>query len=118
MCRSRVCRTEVSFELAKADASVFGDDDGKLRSPDAMTRRWDRRLKWVTAKYNTLHRVTIKGLRHTHATLPLEMGVHPKVAQERPGHSTITTTTNIYSRVTPTMQKSAVERFAAHLGQA
>jgi len=112
----KVARAEVSFELAKADAYVFGDDDGKLRSPDAMTSRWDRRLKWVTAKYNTLHRVTIKGLRHTHATLLLEMGIHPKVVQERLGHSTITTTMNIYSHVTPTMQKSAVERFAAHLG--
>lgn len=114
----KVARAEVSFELAKADAYVFGDDDGKLRSPDAMTSRWDRRLKWVTAKYNTLHSVTIKGLRHTHATLLLEMGVHPKVVQERLGHSTITTTMNIYSHITPTMQKSAVERFAAHLGQA
>ena len=114
----KVARAEVSFELAKADAYVFGDDDGKLRSPDAMTSRWDRRLKWATAKFDSLHRVTIKGLRHTHATLLLELGEHPKVVQERLGHSTITTTMNIYSHVTPTMQRSAVDRFAAHLGQA
>lgn len=111
----KVARAELSFELAKADAYVFGDDDGALRSPDAMTSRWDRRLKWATAKFDTLTRVTLKGLRHTHATLLLEMGVHPKVVQERLGHSTITTTMNIYSHVTPTMQKSAVARFAAHL---
>jgi integrase len=114
----KVARAELSFELAKADAYVFGDDDGKLRSPDAMTSRWDRRLKWATAKFDTLHRVTIKGLRHTHATLLLELGEHPKVVQERLGHSTITTTMNIYSHVTPTMQRSAVDRFAAHLGNA
>ena len=35
-----------------------------------------------------------------------------KVVQERLGHSTITTTMNIYSHVTPTMQKNAVEQFA------
>lgn len=114
----KVARAELSFTLAKADAYVFGDDDGKLRSPDAMTSRWDRRLKWVTAKHDSLHRVTIKGLRHTHATLLLELGEHPKVVQERLGHSTITTTMNIYSHVTPTMQRSAVTRFAAHLGKA
>jgi integrase len=101
----KVARAELSFELAKADA-------------DAMTSRWDRRLKWATAKFDTLHRVTIKGLRHTHATLLLELGEHPKVVQERLGHSTITTTMNIYSHVTPTMQRSAVDRFAAHLGNA
>ena len=48
----------------------------------------------------------------------LELGEHPKVVQERLGHSTITTTMNIYSHVTPTMQRSAVTRFAAHLGKA
>lgn len=73
----KVARAELSFELAKADAYVFAHDDGKLRSPDAMTSRWDRRLKGATAKFDTLHRVTLKGLRHTHATLRLEMGVHP-----------------------------------------
>ncbi len=45
-----------------------------------------------------------------------ELGEHPKVVQERLGHSTISTTMNIYSHVTPTMQKAAVNRFAAHLG--
>lgn len=107
----KVARAEVSFELAKADAYVFGDDDGKLRSPDAMTSRWDRRMKWIVKVHKTLPRVTIKGLRHTHATLLLELGEHPKVVQERLGHSTITTTMNIYSHVTPTMQKAAADRF-------
>lgn len=114
----KIARTEVTFELAKADAYVFGDDDGRLRSPDAMTSRWDRRLKWVTAKFDSLDRVTIKGLRHSHSTLLLELGEHPKVVQERSGHSTITRTMNIHSHVTPTMQRSAVERIAAHLGRA
>jgi len=47
--------------------------------------------------------------------LLLELGEHPKVVQERLGHSTITTTMNIYSHVTQTMQKAAVDRFAALL---
>lgn len=32
-------------------------------------------------------------------------GVHPKVVQERLGHSTISTTLDIYSHVTPPMQR-------------
>jgi len=28
-------------------------------------------------------------LRHTHATLMLRQGVHPKVVSERPGHSSL-----------------------------
>jgi integrase len=35
------------------------------------------------------------------------------VVQERLGHTTITTTMDISSHVTPTMQRPAVNRFAA-----
>ncbi|MEP6814387.1 MAG: tyrosine-type recombinase/integrase [Marmoricola sp.] len=107
-----------SLELGRADAYAFGDDEGAIRVPDATTSRWTRGLNWATAKIEGLPRVTLRGLRHTHATLLLELGEHPKVVQERLGHSTITTTMNIYSHVTPTMQKAAVNRFAAHLGDA
>ncbi len=110
-------RGAVSLDLARADAYVCGDDQGAVRVPDAITSRWTRRLDWACATIEGLPRVTLKGLRHTHATLLLELGEHPKVVQERLGHSTITTTMNIYSHVTPTMQKSAIDRFAAHLGE-
>lgn len=114
----KFARGAISLSLARADAYVFGDDQGSIRVPDAVTSRWTRRLDWACAKIEGLPRVTLKGLRHTHATLLLELGEHPKVVQERLGHSTITTTMNIYSHVTPTMQKSAIDRFAAHLGDA
>jgi integrase len=42
-----------------------------------------------------------------HATQLLLAGVHPKVAQERLGHSTISTTLDLYSHVTETMQEDA-----------
>ena len=51
-------------------------------------------------------------LRHSHATQLLE-GVHPKIAQERLGHSTITTTMDLYTHVTGTMQGDAAERLDA-----
>ena len=51
--------------------------------------------------------VTFHGLRHTHATQFLKEGVHPKVAQERLGHSTISTTLDLYSHVMPGMQEDA-----------
>ena len=36
----------------------------------------------------------------------LTAGVHPKVAQERLGHSTIAVTLDLYSHVTGTMKKT------------
>jgi integrase len=40
----------------------------------------------------------------------LAAGVHPKVTQERLGHSTITTTLDLYSHVTETMQTEAAAK--------
>jgi integrase len=36
--------------------------------------------------------------------------VHPKVAQERLGHASITTTLDLYSHVTATMQEDAATK--------
>ncbi len=46
-------------------------------------------------------------LRHTAATLMLGQGVHPKIVSEMLGHSTIAITLDLYSHVTPAMQREA-----------
>ncbi|MGB9791892.1 MAG: tyrosine-type recombinase/integrase [Thermacetogeniaceae bacterium] len=53
-------------------------------------------------------RIRFHDLRHTHATILLRQGVHPKVVQERLGHKSIKTTLDIYSHVLPDTQKEAV----------
>ncbi len=50
-------------------------------------------------------------LRHAHATILLQQGVHPKIVQERLGHSTVATTLDIYSHVLPGLQEAAARRF-------
>ncbi len=57
-----------------------------------------------------LPRLTAHGLRHTSATLMLASGVPPKVAAERLGHADPTLFTNLYSHVTPTMQREAADK--------
>ncbi len=48
--------------------------------------------------------------RHTHATPLLAAGVHPKVVQERLGHSQISLTLDTYSHVIPSLQEEAAEK--------
>src|SRR5690606_20166790 len=50
-------------------------------------------------------------LRHTHATLLLQQGVHPKIVSERLGHASIRITLDTYSHVIPSMQKEAADIF-------
>ncbi|MCC7085164.1 MAG: site-specific integrase [Pirellulales bacterium] len=54
-----------------------------------------------------LPRMRFHDLRHTAASLLLALGVHPKVVQERLGHSQISVTMDVYSHVMPTMQREA-----------
>jgi integrase len=49
-------------------------------------------------------------LRHLHATYLMGQGIHPKVVQERLGHSNIITTLQVYSHVLDTMQTEAAEK--------
>ena len=79
---------------------------GNPLQPRSLTHQFTQLLKDV----NGLPRVRFHDLRHTHATQLLADGVHPKVAQERLGHSTISTTMDLYSHVTETMQADAAAR--------
>ena len=56
-------------------------------------------------------------LRHTAATLMLAGGVHPKVASEMLGHSTVAITLNLYSHVTRTMGRQAARTMEEILGR-
>jgi len=49
-------------------------------------------------------------LRHSAATILLVVGVHPKVVQERLGHSSIAMTLDVYSHVIPSMQREAANK--------
>lgn len=52
-------------------------------------------------------------LRHTHATILLQLGEHPKVVSERLGHSSVTITLDTYSHVLPDMQRALAENLEA-----
>jgi integrase len=83
--------------------------DGEPMQPRSLTHEFAKQVSRV----KDLPRVRFHDLRHSHATQLLLSGVHPKIAQERLGHSTITTTLDLYSHVTDTMQSEAAERLDA-----
>ena len=51
--------------------------------------------------------MTTHKLRHSRASHMLAAKIHPKVVQERLGHSSIAITMDIYSHLTPNMQGEA-----------
>lgn len=89
---------------------VFHRPDGSCLRPETVSASFLRRQKGMD-----IPRLTLKGLRHTWATLALEQGIHPRVVQERLGHSTIAITLGIYSHVSPTLHDEAAEQVAGLL---
>ncbi len=58
--------------------------------------------------------IRLHGLRHVHASLLLQVGVHPKAIQERLGHANVSMTLGIYAHVLPSGHRTA----ANDLGEA
>ena len=54
-------------------------------------------------------------MRHTHASLMLQQGIHPKIVSERLGHSSVSITLDTYSHVLPGLQERAARRFDEEL---
>jgi integrase len=75
---------------------VFTRPDGRALHPEYVRRRFDRRMQRAG-----LPRIRFHDLRHTHATLALQAGVHPNVVSERLGHTTVAMTLDIYSHTIP-----------------
>jgi len=85
---------------------IFSRIDGTPLRPNTVTRCWNEAAKKAGVKVIRLH-----DARHTHASLMLKQGVHPKIVQERLGHSSISMTLDTYSHVAPGLQEAAAQKF-------
>jgi len=77
-------------------------------------RNVQRDFKLRLAK-SGLPEIRFHDLRHTSASLMLLQGVHPKVVQERLGHSQISLTLDTYSHVMTGMDREAADKLTALL---
>ncbi len=93
------------------DGLVFCDTQGgPLRKSNLLRRSFLPLLKRAGLPVIRFH-----DLRHTAATLLLAQGVHPKIVQERLGHSQISITLDTYSHVLPGMGREAASKLDAIL---
>lgn len=87
--------------------------DGGRMHPKRLSYYFDKRARALG-----LPRIRLHDLRHTHATLALRAGVHPRVVQERLGHANVSITLDTYSHVDLEMQALAAARVAALITEA
>lgn len=87
---------------------IFTRENGEPWHPDRVTKLFDQAVKTAGVS-----RIRLHDLRHTHATLALQAGIHPKVVSERLGHAQVSMTLDTYSHAIPALQESAAELVAA-----
>lgn len=86
---------------------VFCEPDGGHLNPPAISKEFAK-----LGNSAGLPRIRLHDLRHTHATIALQAGIHPKIVSERLGHATIAMTLDVYSHAIPSLQKEAAARIA------
>lgn len=91
---------------------VFAHPDGKPLDRHTVSHSFSEVLEEAGLPHIRFH-----DLRHTHATLLLKSGVHPKVVSERLGHASVAFTLDTYSHVVPGLQEAAAESFDKLLRQ-
>ena len=100
--RWRLAQAEELLRLgvgADDDRHVVTKTDGEPLQPRSLTHT----MSVFLAQWG----MTLHGLRHAHASHMLAVGVHPKVVQERLGHSSIAITMDTYSHLMPNIQGEA-----------
>jgi integrase len=95
-------------QLRQDHGLVFARDDGRMIANSTMQGRLETLI--VEAG---VPRITPHGQRHSGASLLMARGEHIKVVSERLGHKSIVTTADLYSHLSPGMQRDVSERLGA-----
>lgn len=112
--RRRQAEEHLALGSAYEDGGlVFAREDGRPIHPEQISRLFRRH-----ADAAGLPRIRLHDLRHTHGTLLMGSGIHPKVVQERLGHHSSAFTMDVYAHVMPALQAEAAAAFATLIAEA
>ena len=75
-----------------APRKLFCHPDGRSIHPDTVTCRFNRLVDAAGVQ-----KIRLQDIRHTYATLAVDLGVDPKVLADRIGHASMSYTMQIYT---------------------
>ena len=96
-----------SLEGTLSDADfVFSRPEGGSLDPSTVSKAFTGVVQKTGLPSMSLH-----DLRHSHATMLLQAGTHPKIVSERLGHSSVRVTLDTYSHYVGGLQEQAALKF-------
>lgn len=103
--RVRQLEDRLAAGLGHQDSDlIFANALGEPIHPNSLRDAWAK----VAAEAGL--QLRFHDLRHAHASLLLQQGVHPKIVSERLGHSGVGITLDTYSHALPGLQAEAAAR--------
>ena len=112
---SRSTRTIVLPEEVMALVKEYSDQLYGLECTDRLFQTSKTQLLRMLRKgceASGVKRIRVHDLRHSHASLLINLGLPPKVVAERLGHENIQTTLNTYSHLYPTKDREVAEKLS------
>lgn len=91
---------------------VFSKAEGDPLDPSTVSKAFGTLVENAGLPHMSLH-----DLRHSHATMLLQAGTHPKIVSERLGHSSVRVTLDTYSHYVGGLQEAAALKFDELLSQ-
>jgi integrase len=89
------------------------------KTGDPLRRSTFRQCHWLPAVRRAgLEPLRFHDLRHSHVSLLIGQGAHPKEIQARLGHASITTTLNTYGHLMPSLDAALSDRLDEAYGAA
>jgi integrase len=96
----------------KDQGMIFTTSIGTPIYPREVNRHFERLIELAGGRKIRFH-----DLRHTHATVLLALGVHPKVVQLRLGHKSIKVTLDLYSHKVDRLDEEAAQKLGNNLDE-
>jgi integrase len=98
-------RSDLGIPLTENDL-VFAYPDGKMVTPHTVSQTFLLKMRKAGIEGIRFH-----DLRHSHVSLMIRQGVYPKTISDRIGHSTISTTMDVYGHLFSDTQREAALKF-------
>jgi integrase len=108
-------RGAMALQLARDDALVFADEEGRPLYPEGISGRFKAEIGKTSAE---LPPIRLHDLRHTHATLLLSAREPVHVVSRRLDHASPNVTMAVYAHVLPGSQREAANLFASLIAEA
>lgn len=107
--RTVILTDETSDRMQTYISKLFGCSN-RTRIFETHSLSWYRKRLIDGCRAAQLEPIRIHDLRHSHASLMIEIGVSPLLIAERLGHESVETTLRTYSHLYPNKQRDFIER--------